>query len=409
MSFLNLFKPAASQFKFSRGAPLFGWPDIHWEAITMPSQFVLHPQAFSFGQVQWIYFLAVNAERGTVARQSGGDHFMVWTKERILRDAMDYAASVFGAQAKSAREAWSRQLAHDVMARNAETLRVSEYEARRKEEQQQRQEQERKRAVAKSKVSRPIPLSIAGNASGVVLGTEIEFGDDLVVPVMSMQHMLIAGTTGSGKSVFSHQVIWQLVRSPQVERLILIDLKGGVEFDRYRDSAKVQVIWEYVDVITVVDGLVQLMAERQTHMRENRLQNWPNGRVFVVIDEYAELQSDMDAANTPDEKRTAKLLAGNLVRIARRARSLGIVLVCALQKPTTDAMDSALRTNLNLRICLRVGSRSLASSVLDGLDDAPADPVSLQTGRFVYYDASTGRQLVAQTQIAPGVEIGVSK
>jgi DNA helicase HerA-like ATPase len=258
---------------------------------------------------------------------------------------------------------------------------------------------------ALKRLAGPIPLTLRADLSTVVFGTHVESGIDLVVRVAALQHMLVVGTTGAGKSVFTHQLIYQLIHSGEVERLVLIDLKGGVEFYRYGDSPKVQVVWEFEEVVRVVDDLVALMSQRQDQMRHNGLQNWPGGRVVVVIDEYAEIQSDIDSAVGKTEKETARRLATNLTRIARRARSLGIVLVCALQKPTTDAMDSSLRTNLNCRICFRVGSRALAASVLDDLETVPADPVGLKPGRFIYYDAGRGNRWHVQAHVAPGLQL----
>lgn len=286
----------------------------------------------------------------------------------------------------------------------AEAKRRLECFRQRESERRQEAEQEERRLRAVQRLANPVTLT--GSSSGIVFGSDVADGEVFVLPVRQIQHMLVAGATGSGKSVFLHQIVWQLVKSAEVERLVLIDLKGGIEFDRYRESGKVKVVWEFADVVTVVEDLVRLMDDRQEEMRLKRQQNWPRGRVFVVVDEYAEIQSDIDTAETKEEKARAKRLAGNLVRIARRARSLGIVLVCALQKPTTDAMNSALRTNLNCRICLRVGSSQLAVSVLDEVDDLPVEPTRLPRGRYVYYDPSAGIRRYMQTHIAPGVDLG---
>jgi DNA segregation ATPase FtsK/SpoIIIE, S-DNA-T family len=281
-------------------------------------------------------------------------------------------------------------------------------DAERAKEESRRQAERREAQAAEvarqKKLARPIPL--ARSPAGIVFGTKINNGEDLIVPVGQLQHMLIAGVSGSGKSVFTHQLLYQLARARDVERLVLIDLKGGVEFNRYRSFPNVKVVWEFTEVVSIIDELVQLMEERQDYLRDRDLQNWPGGRVVVVIDEYAEIQSDIDAADGKDQKATAKRLAGNLVRLARRARALGIILICALQKPTTDAMDSSLRTNLGCRICLRVSSSQLAASLLDELDDLPVDPRTLETGRFIYYDTSRGARYHMQAQIAPGVDLG---
>ncbi|MDE5440425.1 type IV secretion system DNA-binding domain-containing protein [Bradyrhizobium sp. CSA207] len=253
------------------------------------------------------------------------------------------------------------------------------------------------------RLERPIPL--AQQPGLITFGTSVETGDNCVLLPRRIPHMLVAGTTGSGKSVFLHQLVYQLVRAPEVERAILIDLKGGTEFYAYRDMPNVEIVWDFRDVVRAIDCVMALMTARQDVLRNRGMREWPDGRVFIVIDEYGDIQWEIDNASTKEEKDAARRLSSNLRAISRRARSLGIVLVCALQKPTTDAMDSAVRTNLNLRICFRV-SRLLAASVLDDLDALPVNPPDLKTGRFIYYDASRGIRLHLQAQIAPGVTLG---
>ncbi|MEY9607046.1 DNA segregation ATPase FtsK/SpoIIIE-like protein [Bradyrhizobium japonicum] len=149
-----------------------------------------------------------------------------------------------------------------------------------------------------------------------------------------------------------------------------------------------------------------VMAERQRIMRESGAEHYRGGKIFVVIDEYAEIQTELDTADTKEAKATAKRLAANLASIARRARALGIVLICALQRPTVDAMDAAVRNNLSCRICLRMATNQLAASMLDDLDRLSYSPTTLPTGRLYYYDAGRGVTRYLQAQIAPGVDLG---
>lgn len=257
------------------------------------------------------------------------------------------------------------------------------------------------------RITAPQPLPDDAGRNGIILGLRISDGGALAVPVTRLQHMLVVGASGSGKSVFVHQLVWQLVHTaPDVERVIIIDLKGGVEFARYLGHPRTRLMWEFSDLAAVLAEINTLMEQRESVMRDRNLQNWPGGRVFIVIDEYAEIQSEIDSAQTKNEKMLAQGIARNLVRIGRRARALGIVLVCALQKATTDAMDSALRANLNSRVCLRVNTRQFAASVLDGLENLPADPVALRPGRFIWYDASRGELDYAVACVAPGVTFG---
>jgi hypothetical protein len=261
--------------------------------------------------------------------------------------------------------------------------------------------------ATRRRIEGPTPLSDAAGAEGVVFGTHVETGADFIVPVKKLEHMLVAGVPGSGKSVLLHAIVTALVRSDEVERIIAIDLKGGLEFERYSNSGKVQVVWEFDDVVRTVDELMQLAIERQNSMRQNRQQLWPHGRTVLVIDEFGELQTSIDTATEREEKARAKRLAANLLSLARRARALGILLVFSLQKATTDAMDSSLRNNLACRLVLRQANRLTAQSLLESeeLEDLPVWPTELPDGRFYYCNPARGELKLLQAQIAPGIEL----
>ncbi|MEY9607040.1 DNA segregation ATPase FtsK/SpoIIIE-like protein [Bradyrhizobium japonicum] len=149
--------------------------------------------------------------------------------------------------------------ARDIEQVKAELLREAERvkeEAERKAAELKRQADQRaaeaKEAECQRRLAGPIPL--VTTTAGIVFGTRIKDGTDFVVPLRQVQHMLISGVSGAGKTTFMHQILHQLVRSPEVERLVLIDLKGGVSFYRYRRSEKVEVYYEMADVIRVIDG-----------------------------------------------------------------------------------------------------------------------------------------------------------
>ncbi|MBB4395084.1 FtsK/SpoIIIE domain-containing protein [Bradyrhizobium sp. ERR14] len=267
----------------------------------------------------------------------------------------------------------------------------------------ERAAQQAEEAARMKRLEGGIPLAIPEGENMIVMGTNVWDGSDFVVPLRHLQHTLVTGVNGSGKSVMLHSLLWQLESMPGVEKLFLVDLKGGVEFVDYIDCPKAEIISEYDDVVALIDRVMVVLDERQRIMRENRWKNWKLGRVFVVIDEYAELQGKIDTARSKEAKAIAERLSVNLEAIARRARALGVVLVCSLQKPTLDAMSSAVRANLNLRLCFRMAN-SMASSVLDGIETR-VRPSDMQIGRFYYYDSSRGVVEHLQGQIKPGLEL----
>src|SRR4051794_22736537 len=92
-------------------------------------------------------------------------------------------------------------------------------------------EQETARQAHLRRLEGPIPL-VAG-IGGIVLGTDVDGAGDVSLPVKKLRHMLICGTTGSGKSTYIHSLLHQLVRSITVDALYLVDLKAGLELAKY--------------------------------------------------------------------------------------------------------------------------------------------------------------------------------
>jgi DNA segregation ATPase FtsK/SpoIIIE-like protein len=335
-----------------------------------------------------------------VLRDGGQAQLRDWLNEmkppKALYDQMQKVVQATARDLDKQREAIERQRRDDEWTRQEAVLNAERQVAFEREE------------ARKRLLSAPIPFVgiIAGN---VVLGTEVESGDSFAIDVRKLQHSICVGVSGSGKSVLLHLLVHQLVELPAFEQVVLVDLKGGLEFERYSDSSKVRVVWEYDDVVRIVDELMAKATERQTIMRQNRWQLWPHGRIALVIDEFAELQTAIDAAADREEKASARRLMANLLSLSRRARALGIILLCALQKATDDQMPSALRNNLGCRLVLRTANAMTARSMLEignEFDDLPRSPTKLKNGRFYYYDASTGDLRYLQAQISPGVELG---
>jgi hypothetical protein len=261
--------------------------------------------------------------------------------------------------------------------------------------------QEAQAAALQRKLAGPIPLAVTN--AGIVFGTRIRDGSDFIVPVRQMRHSLIAGVAGAGKSVLLKGLIFQLIRSPEVERLILIDLKEGVSFFKFKDSPKCELIYELPDVMRVIAGLMPVMVERFRSMRNDGVELYRGGRTFVIIDEYTEIQSAIDRS---DKRSPLRELADNLENLSRRARAAGIVILCSLQKPTLDGISAAIRNNMDCRLVLRTATNQLAASMLEELDDLSVKPTQLPDGRYYYFDASRGIRRLLQAHVAPGVDLG---
>ena len=178
-------------------------------------------------------------------------------------------------------------------------------------------------------------------------------------------HLLIAGTTGSGKSELLQTVIAGLAIAAPPDRttFLLIDYKGGAAFGRLAELPHTTGVITDLDFPLAARALISLRAElrRREHLlAEHQVADLAGLRdrcaappsLVVVVDEFATL-----AADQPD------FLAG-LLDIAQRGRSLGLHLILATQRPA-GVISPAMKANIGLRICLRVADDADSIDVVD--------------------------------------------
>ena len=206
------------------------------------------------------------------------------------------------------------------------------------------------------------------------LGKNIE-GKPVCTSLVKMPHLLVAGTSGSGKSVFLHQLIVSLIMkySPEELRLILIDPKGN-EFAAYRGLPNLmvnEIISDVNKAIVVLNWLINEMEHRYllfTQMTEA-------GKVVRNIDEYnAAVAERTDrlpkivvvADELADFMMQAKKdIEDRISRLAAKSRAAGIHLVLATQRPSVDIITGVLKSNLSSRVALRVGAEVDSRVILD--------------------------------------------
>ncbi|HWQ35254.1 MAG TPA: FtsK/SpoIIIE domain-containing protein [Blastocatellia bacterium] len=208
-------------------------------------------------------------------------------------------------------------------------------------------------------------------------------------------HLLVAGTTGSGKSEWLRSAIAGLLltNTPATMRLILVDPKM-LAFQLLQNSPFLQTPIVYLQeqpVIEVLKCLVTEMEARYQQMKDVgadtltdyiRRTGQPVPRLFFICDEYADLMMG--------ERAERKELEHQIRRLGQKARAAGIHLILTTQRPSVDIVTGAIRTNLPARIALKLGSiesRMLlgengAESLLgrgDLLFKCIGDPVRLQS------------------------------
>ncbi|GIW85617.1 MAG: DNA translocase FtsK [Thermogemmata sp.] len=218
----------------------------------------------------------------------------------------------------------------------------------------------------------------------IFLGKDVE-GRPLAYDLAAMPHLLIAGRTGTGKSVCLNTLIVSLLltRSPQDCRMILIDPKK-VELSDYARIPHLMtpVVTDEKKAEAILAWAVEKMEERYEWLHRARVRNiaafnelgeeeilrrvQPADEeerravprrmpyIVIVIDEVADLILRMK-----------KEIEGNIILLAQKSRAAGIHLILATQKPTVDVVTGLIKSNLPARICFQVASRSDSAVVLD--------------------------------------------
>ncbi|MDA3049336.1 DNA translocase FtsK 4TM domain-containing protein [Campylobacter sp. JMF_15 NE4] len=203
----------------------------------------------------------------------------------------------------------------------------------------------------------------------MALGKDI-VGQPFVTDLKKLPHLLIAGGTGSGKSVGVNALILSLLyrNSPKTLRLIMVDPKM-VEFRLYEDIPHLltPIITEPKKAITALGNVVAEMEHRYRIMADNRVKNIEsynakiskeNGEILpyivVVIDEFADLIMT-----------GGKEVETNIVLLAQKARACGIHLIIATQRPSKEIVTGLIKANMPSRISFKVRSYTDSRIILD--------------------------------------------
>lgn len=214
----------------------------------------------------------------------------------------------------------------------------------------------------------PLAFGIGRHAEGSIALANLE----------DMPHLLVAGSTGSGKSVFLQSLILSLMyrNTPDEVKFVMIDPKR-LELSFYQDVPylydpkvlpdSVSVITDAKDAAKTLICLTKVMMQRYKKFEKARVKNiagynrWaaanneqPEYYIVVVIDELADLM--VQAKNVVEE---------NIQRLAQMARAVGIHLVLATQQPSVDVITGVIKANLPSRIALQVTSKVNSRVVLD--------------------------------------------
>lgn len=224
----------------------------------------------------------------------------------------------------------------------------------------------------------------------VSLGRDVA-GKAIFANVAKMPHLLVAGATGSGKSIYIHSLITSLLyrNPPESLRFIMIDPKR-VELTVYNDIPHMlaPTIIETKKAIITLKWLAKEMERRYevllsagvrdilSYHKEKKESHPPMPYLIVIIDELADLMSTY-----PRE------VEASVVRLAQMSRAVGIHLVLSTQRPSVEVITGLIKANITSRIALQVASQIDSRTIIDM---AGAEKL-LGHGDMLYLAGDTGK------------------
>jgi DNA segregation ATPase FtsK/SpoIIIE, S-DNA-T family len=236
----------------------------------------------------------------------------------------------------------------------------------------------------------------------IVLGKDVA-GRPHAATIEKMPHLLIAGATGSGKSIFINTLILSLLyrNSPALCRFILIDPKR-VELSVYNNVPHLltPVITEPDKTVNALKWATREMERRYRVLSESGARNlmsfnsnnpeeaMPN--IVIVIDELADLMATH-----------ARDVEGMIVRLSQMARAIGIHLVLATQRPSVNVITGLIKANIPTRVAFNVASQVDSRTILDG---AGAEKL-LGSGDMLYLASDRGKPLRLQGSFVSEEEV----
>lgn len=181
--------------------------------------------------------------------------------------------------------------------------------------------------------------------------------------MLKQPHLLIAGATGSGKSVVINGLVYTaLYDSPAAVQFIFIDPKRVELVDFKTLPHTLRYTSEPGEMVQALEYAMTITEARYKAMQRQRVKKYPGGAVYVIIDELADLMT------------TARRQVQPLIqRLAQVGRAAGVHLIAATQCPLATVIPTPIKVNFDARVALRTRSAQDSRNILDrrGCEDLP--------------------------------------
>ena len=212
----------------------------------------------------------------------------------------------------------------------------------------------------------------------------------VTVNLAHIPHILLGGSTGSGKSILLKLLLMQALRKGA--EVYIADFKGGVDFPKVWHE-KCRMCFMEEDLCDTLDRLVEELERRKSALKAlgcpnidayNEIAERPLQRLIYACDEVAEVL-DKTGANS-ERKKLLSQIESMLSTIARQGRAFGIHLILATQRPDATIIPGQIRNNMDFRVCGRADS-VLSQIILDNTSAAEQIPKDAR-GRFITGDGT---------------------
>ncbi|MCC7403242.1 MAG: hypothetical protein IT288_02490 [Bdellovibrionales bacterium] len=215
-------------------------------------------------------------------------------------------------------------------------------------------------------------------------------------------HLLIAGTSNSGKSTYLKQFISTLYLNNRSCEFTLIDLKNGLESIQFHNLPRVKVVTRPQDAVEKLARLQKKIAERAKFLLANGChkieeffalpkdkKKWTEqvksdkdiGRHVVIVDEAAELFLVGAELNAEGASKARRIVA----QLAAQGRAVGVHIIVSTQRPDVKVIDGTIKTNLQGRLCFQMPDNASSMTILDSVRAADLPDIK---GRAIWRDGT---------------------
>lgn len=215
-------------------------------------------------------------------------------------------------------------------------------------------------------------------------------------------HLLIAGTSNSGKSTYLKQFISTLYLNNPACEFMLIDLKNGLESIQFHNLPRIQVIIRPQEAVERLARLQGMIAKRAKFLLENSChkieeffalpkdkKKWTEdfkssmdfGRHVIIVDEAAELFLVGAELNAEGASKARRIVA----QLAAQGRAVGVHVIVSTQRPDVKVIDGTIKTNLQGRLCFQMPDNASSMTILDSVRASDLPDIK---GRAIWRDGT---------------------